>query len=417
MTDRSQPSAPAAGPPPVPPPRLRPPRGTPRLLFVDRGVPADAPGTPVVVWRHLNRLESDGWQVRVAAFEPELTEAAPPSWHLVTYPLRRRWWPPHRAFVPGSLSVRASLQSREIVSALDGDLPDIVLTTLSPEFSTVAAAVASRLGRPLAVIVHDQPELWESVAGDLAGQRRVARQVRAVLHQAARVYPVTQALAEAYGPDVAAKSHRLLPIPAGGLPAPAEWSPRYARPHIVHAGSLHSFQRPNIEAVARALGSVGGRLTIVSHHDMAPFEDLARAFAHVTLRPAFPSSRDALAFCAAEASALLVSYSFSEQPWAATSFPSKMVEFAHLGLPQLLLAPPDAAASVWAREQGWTSHVEVLNADALPAEVVSLATRDGWTRRAGDSHRAAAGPFDPETIHARFAESLEALLPVGLRRG
>ncbi len=416
MTRLTGPPAPATGTP-DPPLGPAPARRTPRLLFVDRFVPADEPGTPVVVWRHLNRLEADGWRVRVAAFGPERPAVSPPSWQTVPYPPRRWWWPPHRALLPGSLGVRAALQARVIVAALGGDVPDVVLTTLSPEFSAVAAAVARRLRRPLAVLVHDQPELWESVVGNPSGQRRVARQVRAVLRHAARVYPVTQALGEAYGPAVAANAHRLLPIPAGGAPTPAEWSPRFARPHVVHAGSLHPFQRPNLEAVARALAPVGGRLTVISHHDTAPFEDVARAFGHVSIRPAFPSSEEVLAYCAAEASALLVSYSFDEQPWAATSFPSKMVEFAHLGLPQLVLAPPHAAVSVWAREHGWTSHAEALDADALLAEVAALASPEGWARRAGDARRAAAGPFDPDAIHAGFAESLGTLLPAALRRG
>lgn len=389
----------------------------PGLLFVDRFVPRDAPGSPVVLWRHLARFEEEGWRVRVAAATVGRAPSSGEPWGLIACPPRRWWWLPHRSAVPGSLAVRAALQARQIVAALQGDVPDIVLTTLSPEYSTVAAAVARRLVRPLAVVVHDQPELWESVVVDPAYQQRVKRQVRAVLAQAARVYPVTPALAEVYGADVVAKSCPLLPIPAGGVPALAEWSPRYARPHVVHAGSLHPFQRPNLEAVARALEPVGGRLTVISHHDTTPFEALARALPHVTLRPAFPSSKDVLAFCAAEASALLVSYSFHDQPWAATSFPSKMVEFAHLGLPQLLVAPPRAAVSVWAREQGWTSYVETLDADALAAEVAALATPGGWARRADDSRHAAVGPFDPEMIHASLAESLAALLPVGLRLG
>ena len=100
----------------------------------------------------------------------------------------------------------------------------------------------------------------------------------------------------------------------------------------------------------------------------------------------------------------------AEQPWAATSFPSKMVEFAHLGLPVLLLAPPHAAASAWARGAGWTSHVETLEAGALEAEIAALATPDGWERRAVDARQAAAGPFDPDRIHAGLEDDLRRLV-------
>lgn len=385
--------------------------GAPYLLYADMVPPGDVPGTPVVTWRHVLRFEAEGWRVRVAAAEAtSQREPVLPSWDFIPYPPRRRWWPPHRDEVAGSMAVRAWLQGREVVARLNGDVPDVVLTVLSPEHAPIAAAVARRLKRPLAVIVHDQPELWEEVVRRPDYQPVVQANVERVLRQAARVYPVTRMLGEAYGPEVAAKAVPLLPIPAGGERPEAVWQDRFVRPHVVHAGSLHPFQRPNFLALARALQGVGGRLTVISHHDTSPFDDLASAFDHVTLRPAFPTSGEVLDFCAAEASAMLVSYSFTEQPWAATSFPSKMVEFAHLGLPQLLLSPPHAAVSIWAREQSWTSHVESLDAGALAAEVAALATPEGWVQRAADAHRAARGPFNPATIHAGLATSLSTLI-------
>ena len=278
-----------------------------------------------------------------------------------------------------------------------------MLTVLTPEQSTVAAHAARALGRPLAVVLHDQPELWESTPA--AERDAVHRRAERVLASAEGIYPVTHALAAVYGADMAARAETLLPIPAGGA-AEATWRDDYERPHLVLSGSLHPFQRPALAALARALDTVGGRLTAMTHHDLEPFADLAEAHPNLTLRPACATAADALDFCASEASAILVSYAFDEQPWAATSFPSKLVEFVHLGLPVLILAPPDAAVSAWARAFGWTSHVETLDADVLAAEVAALATPDGWARRAADSRRAALGPFDPATIHAGFEQSL-----------
>ncbi len=388
-----------------------PPRQPPYLLYLDYMPPVDHPGTPITILRHMRRFKASGWRVGIASGSWAVEHWKPsPEWETLTQPFRGRWWPPHRDAIPGSARIRAELQAIDFADRLRHDIPDLILSTLSPDSAPVAARVAKRLGRPLALVIHDQPELAESLSNRPLTQRRVRRRAQATLSQACRIYPVTEALSAAYGPAVLSRSMPLLPIPAGVDAGVAMWRDAYERPHIVHAGSLHPFQRPNFERLARALEPVGGRLTIISHHSLAPFEDLAREFDHVTLLPAFPSSDDVLAYCLAEASAILVSYSFSEQPWAATSFPSKLVEFSHLGLPTLLLAPPHAAASVWAREFGWTSRIEALDQESLTAEVAALAVREGWERRACDTRRAADGPFDPDQIHAGFEHDLRGLL-------
>ena len=380
-----------------------------RILYVHMSPPTERAGTPSVVMRHLDRLSQSGWAVSYASQAYE-NDRYPVDREWTSYPIptRRPWWPPHRPSLPGSPALRRSLVSADLAGRVLSDIPDVILTVLAPSEGVVARNVSLLLRRPLATIAHDLPELWEDVAVDARHQRSVLRQVRSVLERSARVYPVTQALAAAYGPSVAAKSETLIPIPAGGANR-SEWREAHRRPHVVLSGTLYPFQRPALVQLATVLGHIGGRITVVTQNDLRPFADLADALGNVTFREAFSTAAQARAFCAAEASAVLVSYAFDAQPWAATSFPSKLVEFVHLGLPVLILAPPHATASAWARENDWTALVETLDGDALTAEIAALATPDGWARRAADSHRAALGPFDPETIHAGFETSLLAL--------
>lgn len=390
----------------------------PHLLLLTSCRTGEGAGTPVVLHRHLVRFRDAGWRITEVVHPPAVEAGlSGDGIEVLRLPYRRRWWPPHRESSRLSTAVRAALLADDVRRQLGGKRPDVVLTVLEPRYAAVAAAVARQLRRPLAVIIHDRPELWEDVVGDVHREAHVRREAERVLARAAVVFPVTRALGEAYGPSVAQKSVPLLPIPAGAEPAAGGWREAFRRPHLVLSGSLHPFQRPSVAALAVALEGVGGRLTLVSHHDLGPFEPVAAAHPNVSLRPAFASSAEALAFCRAEASALLVSYAFDAQPWAATSFPSKLVEFVHLGLPVLILAPPHAAVSSWARSVGWTSHVDSMDRDALTDEVAALATPAGWARRADDSHRAAVEPFDPKTIHSSLAEAFEALLPAELRRG
>lgn len=376
--------------------------------------PADRPGTPVILHRHLTRFAAAGWTVGYAAREHGLADwtDAPPDWTAFPIPLRRPWWPPHREGLPGSGALRQWLVGGDLARRVQAWRPDIVLTVLAPSDVHVAAAVARRSNCPLAVILHDQVELWEQFRDRPDVQVRVRRELEAVLGHADAVYPVTDDLAAVYGPSVSAKARHLIPIPPSHDASPAEWRNDYTRPHLVITGSLHPFQRPTLEALAGALAPLGGRLTAITHSPHEPFAELVAAHPNLTLRPAFPTSAEARAFCSEHASAILVSYAFDEQPWAATSFPSRLVEGVQLGLPVWLVAPPHAAASTWARSAGWTSHTETLDPGALSAEIAALATPDGWARRADESRRAAEGVFDPETIHAGFEADLLHLIEV-----
>lgn len=383
----------------------------PHLLLVYGRAPTDWTGTPVVLHRHLNRFEAEGWRVSVATYHHEFENAQglPTAWARCALPMRRWWWLPYRRWIPGIETLRRHLFADDLARQVRANPPDLVLTVLEPYEAQIASDVARRLRCPLAVIVHDQPELFEDIIADPARRAAVRQAAERVLREATRVYPVTPALGAAYGEAVAAKSQTLLPIPAGGHGSAAQWRDGYACPHVVHVGSLHGFQAPNMWAVAEALHAVGGRLTLASHHGFEPFEPIARAFPNVVLRPAFPTSGDMLAYCAAEASAILVSYSFDVQAWGATSFPSRLVELTHLGLPLVLLAPPRTAASAWAREVGWTALVGSLDVPTLTEEMAALASRDGWEARAAESRRAAHGLFDPQQIHEGFARDLVRL--------
>lgn len=383
----------------------------PHIHLVYGRPPADFTGSQVVLRRHLQRFERDGWRVSFSTYEHKLTPAddLPASWVSYPLPFRRWWWPPYRARIPGMDALRQRLFSVDLATRLAGDRPDVILTVLEPYEAQIAADVARLLRRPLAVIMHDQPELFEDVAAVSAVQRSVRRAAERVLRRADRVYPVTPELAAAYGPGVVDKSHTLLPLPAGGTPAqslPPVWRDAHARPHVVHVGSLHFFQVPNMWAVAEALKVVGGRLTLSSFSTLEWFEDLARAHPHVTLRGPFPTSDDMLAYCSREATALLISYAFDAQPWSATSFPSRLVELSHLGLPVEVLAPPQAAASKWARGVGWTAHVESLDKAALTAELEALSSRIGWEKRSFESRIAASSVFAPNEVHRGFAADL-----------
>ena len=84
----------------------------------------------------------------------------------------------------------------------------------------------------------------------------------------------------------------------------------------------------------------------------------------------FATNHEALAHLAADAAAVLVSYAdaVADMPWSATSFPSKFVEYCHLGLPVAVVAPAGAAISRWAHRVRFPHAFDPVELDRLEDE-------------------------------------------------
>jgi hypothetical protein len=220
-----------------------------------------------------------------------------------------------------------------------------------------------------------------------------------------------------YGQEHLARTVQLFPIPPDVSVPRCEWSRVSThRLRIVHTGSLHAFQAPNFDLIAGALAPLGGELCVVGTFDEAAFGPLLRKHANVRFVPPFAHSDDALAFMASEATACLVSYSFdrSAQPWGATSFPSRMIEYAHIGIPLLICAPPWAAVSEWADERQWPLRI-TTGADEAGARrmVGTLLEQSAWEAYARASVEVASRDFAPAAIQRRFEEALVLRSPTG----
>jgi hypothetical protein len=93
-------------------------------------------------------------------------------------------------------------------------------------------------------------------------------------------------------------------------------------------------------------------------------------------------------------------------------FPSRLIEFSHLGAPILIAAPPDNPAANWARRLGWPLRLERPDWDELDRLVGQLADRPAWERLSAQMQALAAAACDPEKIHRQFLAELPRSGPV-----
>jgi len=117
---------------------------------------------------------------------------------------------------------------------------------------------------------------------------------------------------------------------------------------LIYAGNYWPPQLPTLALIAQAARSAGGSLLAVLKENP---EHVAYLRAHhVDWRAPWPRNTEALDYYREHASALVVSYAptSDEMPWTRSSFPSKLIEYCHLGLPIVIVAADDTAVVHWA---------------------------------------------------------------------
>lgn len=380
------------------------------LCLVLRLPPEPGHGSGIIALRHLRRLHAEGWRITVACDEGARW-TPPAGWGVISLPRRKPGWPPCREDIAVSVRLRGRLLARELARALPGPV-DVVLTVLWGDVFTEAARVVSHLWRaPLAILAHDRPELMMETPGESA--RRVwGAFARRAVHDAAIAWPVTRGLLDAYHPPRSLRVRELPPIPDPAGPDRAAWREAHRlRPVVIHAGRIHAHQRDNFDLVASTLAAAGGEFRLVAPADDPVWRELSARHPSVVRVDPFPTNEAVKDYLRENASALLVSYHHDPavQPWAATSFPSKLIDYAPLGVPVAILAPPHAAVSAWAGRHGYPLHAPAPAAATLDALWSRLRDRATWESAARVLLEASRGEFCPERIHRRLATDLATL--------
>ena len=372
------------------------------ILLVSFTPPMQGTGTSIILERHLIQLERKGWKVSVIVPEQRL----PMGNKFFRLPARRWWWPPFRPQIPGSLEIRLRLWQLECERVLGRERPSAILTVLWDIYPLLAVRLSKRWNVPLSVIIHDQQELW---AESEAEHHLLKQRSTSILNKSERIWIASAELGNNYNLREKQKIKVLFPIPEKTCQSFVEWKNHFTtHPVVAHAGSLHPFQIPNLQILASALTKVNGTLLLITPADNPVLAKLRESYPNVKHQEPFAQNRDAIKFLSNNAACILVSFSFriSEQRWAATSFPSKLVEFSHLGLPILILAPTSTAISNWAKRHQWLCHVSQLNEAELLNVLSKLTIQATWLEMAKQTREVALSEFHPDHIQAQFESEL-----------
>jgi len=380
------------------------------ILYVSSIVPRQGSGGWIVIQRHLQRLESAGWKISLVVPQQCIQAAQiPSSWESITIPMRKWWWLPMKTYLPGSLELRLLYWQIECECLLKNRRPDTILTILGDNYALLASRLSQAWKIPLSTIIHDDLKLRSTSRKE---QAKTEKYNATILKLSSRAWLVTPEMKDVFPLSKTNNTSVLLPVPEGNSGKFVNWKPEFmSNPVVAHAGSFYPFHVPYFRAIAEALKKLNGTLLIVTSRNNPALTALLEKCNNIQVQELFEKNQDVLDFLRERASCMVVAYPFGleQHPWTATSFPSRMIEFMHLGLPFLILASPNTALANWAVRNNWHGYLSRLDEASLLNFLKRITDQASWSEMADQSRHVAINEFNPDLIQAQFESELEVL--------
>ncbi len=376
-----------------------------RMLYFGHA-PMEGAGSAIIVLRHLRRLAQNGWKIYIISDWGQSTETCDQEgWPVLFLPHRKFWWPPFSQENPLLFAIRLWLWAGVCYKFIERIKPDAAFTYLSAFsdlLSQVAVGFSRRYHVPLTVIIHDNPDHFCSSPHSVIKVRKHYNRVISNAHQNWFASPQLS--------DIFSQSDKrnsfLPPIPEGWK-GKSEWKPAYAeQPLLVYAGNLWDVQFSLLAKIADRTDAAGGRLLLIVKKTPA-LESFFKKYPVMFMNP-YNENKTALDYISQNAAALIVSYTETSEmmPWIRTSFPSKFVEYTHLGIPMLIIAPDDSAIAMWAKERQYSDSITPNDMERLSGFIDSLKSKAQWEQKAAISLHYASSEFEPATIQKVFESHL-----------
>jgi len=374
------------------------------ILYISTTLPTPGFGSSVIFYRHLKRLE--GWKISIASFkqEPKAEHRMPKDWQIISLPEPALRHPVRGARLSFLTNLRMKPLINKCVDVFKDDKPSAILNQLGKN-SIWAFYLSKALKIPLNVVIHDRWQVWTKAEVDKLFMTE--KWAIKILNHASRVWAVSEELAKFYKVSNPEKVKVLYPISESGPEGFVEWRDDFkTSPVIGFTGSFHSPQIEHFKDLAAVLKDANGRLFIITKKNDLIKERLP-GIEDIEYHEPFTESSGVIKLLKERVSVMLVCGSIEPNaPGAELSFPSRLVEFMHLGVPIIIIAASGTALSSWAKRHKWPTYLEPQDKEKLSGLLKQLMDRENWGRIAEEVRRVARDEFSPDKIQAQFEKEL-----------
>ncbi len=349
-----------------------------RVIAIMGAVPYWGIQSGPVIYRHLLRL-ARSHEVICATYDTSRPEAYP--FRIYQLLQREKWWPPVRAWMPGSHELRLHLLARKMGRELGIASSDRILICLHTREHQLAQVLSAQYGTPIVAMLHD---LWSD-----GEHGHILRAIR----KCASILPVSDGLKELVTAHGAKRVERLLPIGEEFI-----GNGRSPPGRELTVGIAGSMDPDYIEAAER----IGDRVIAIG----ATSEMTRSDKVHVI--PRFEKNSDALSYLASNCDALIVYQTFDEAAaHIRYSFPSRLVDFAQTGLPLVTVGPRTSSLGVWSSACNWPLWLEnPHDTERIEAVRARLLHSADWKRFSMRTVELARSEFSPMKIHEVLERAL-----------
>ncbi len=285
--------------------------------------------------------------------------------------------------------------------------PDMILTVWTETYLLAAADLAEQMGLPLAVVCHDDFE--HMLPPNPRKHAWATQRLGPIFRQAgARICVgpgMAEHLAQRYGDS---PMDIVYPTPAeppfSGLPSRRRAAGTPLR--IGFFGELGGNFVP-LHAVADVLEDTGSELHLFGH--TTGIERAALAQRPSVFDHGFAEARVFQEYFHEHIDLVLIPQGFEPETLQQrrTCFPSKIPEACQMGLPLLVIGPPEGSAVRWARENlEAPAVVETLQRADIVHALRAFGETATWERQRDQVARIASGMFAPARLQQQFEEAL-----------
>ena len=382
------------------------------IYFISESIPYRGYGSFVIFYRHLLRLEKEGYQINLIIPNLEHPEAdvfleeVKHRWNIVRVPFKKWWFLlPYRYNYPVLREIRYRFVSLHLKKNLKHNPPNFILTYFYDQFfNGLAVFLKNKFNCGLGIFLHDDKYLLNNNY-----LPSLLKYDQFLTKNASVVWSVSNDL---FIPGTDTSKFKLLyPIPGGDNNAKINWQDNYSTPVIGFSGSIYPEYEEVFSRLADSLTAQNGRLILIINNPIRHtwLTALTLNYTNIIVVESFKNLDDTFNYLKNNCSALFCGYpeDINKMPWIKTSFPSKFVEFSHLGLPIILTSPLGTALYKWANEQHWKLFSSRYKKQEIDQIIKDISDKESWSENAAQTLKISNTIFDPVTIHHQFLADIE----------
>jgi hypothetical protein len=373
------------------------------LLFVHDSLPAEGISGMIVFLRHFTKLKD--WEIHIlipeSAYQKEVVDSYPLHFKVHTFPIRLFWWPSFREDIPIMVKIRVWALNNLFKKYIHQIKPHQLITVQYHYYSVAIAQLAKQIKLPLITFLHDR---WDITSLNPYIQGVRTHYARQTLEKSSTILAVTEDLIKHYLVHVPSNAEVFYPIPSD---IPMNTVNTLNQKHLIYAGTIENHHFNLFELILPILAEKNWRFTVISNR-LEGFTSLLDKFQCFKLVKAFETNYEALNYMQSHASAVLVNYglTIADNPFASHSFPSKFVEYCHLGKPILTIAPQNTPFYKFLKSNNWLGFLDPFSTNSFKKLLENLDDKDFYSQNTQQTNKLSQSIFNTVKIQGNFENFL-----------